>query len=133
MKEVVEFLTANPMGVLATVDGGRPRVRPWGFMFAEGSRLWFCTANTKDVFRQLQANPAVEFCSTSKDMVTLRVSGEVRFSKDMDVKKAIIAKNEMVKSIYKTADNPVFEIFCLEHGKAVRADFSGQPPRVVEF
>lgn len=133
MQEVIEFLTANPMGVLATVDGGRPRVRPWGFMFAEGTRLWFCTANTKDVFRQLRNNPAVEFCSTSKDMVTVRVSGEVRFSQDREIKKAIIARNDLVRSIYKTADNPVFEIFCLEHGKAARSDFSGQPPRVVEF
>ena len=40
---------------------------------------------------------------------------------------------DLVRSIYKTADNPVFEIFCLEHGKAARSEFSGQPPRVVEF
>jgi uncharacterized pyridoxamine 5'-phosphate oxidase family protein len=133
MKEIIEFLTVNPMGVLATVDGGRPRVRPWGFMFAEGSRLWFCTSNTKEVFRQLKESPAVEFCTTSKDMVTVRVSGEVRFSQDMEVKKAIIAKSELVRSIYKTADNPIFEVFCLDHGKAARSDFSGQPPRVVEF
>lgn len=133
MKEVVDFLTANPMGVLATVDGDKPRVRPWGFMFAEGSRLWFCTANTKEVFRQMKNNPAVEFCSTSKDMATVRVSGEVRFSKDMDVKKTVLAKSELVKSIYKAADNPVFEVFCIEHGKAVKSDFSGRPPQVFEF
>ncbi|HWQ62506.1 MAG TPA: pyridoxamine 5'-phosphate oxidase family protein [Negativicutes bacterium] len=133
MKEVIAFLNANPMGSLATVEEGKPRVRPWGFMLEEDGRLWFCTANTKDVFRQLQQNPAVEFTATSKEMVTVRVRGEVKFSKDMAMKNKIIEHSPLVKSIYKTADNPVFEIFHLEHGKVVVADFSGQPPKVLEF
>jgi uncharacterized pyridoxamine 5'-phosphate oxidase family protein len=133
MKEVIEFLNANPMGVLATVDGGRPRVRPWGFMFERGGKLWFCTANTKDVFRQLQKNPAVEFCATSKEMVTARVSGEARFSSDAAMKQAIMEHSPLVKSIYKTPDNPIFEIFCLEHGQATLSDMSGQPPKTFSF
>lgn len=133
MKEVIEFLNANPMGTLATVDGDKPRVRPWGFMFEQDGKLWFCTANNKDVYHQLQKNPAVEFCSTSKDMVTFRISGDVVFSKDLGIKTKILEHNPMVKSIYKTPDNPVFEIFYLEHGTAVKFDFSGQPPKSFKF
>ncbi|MDR7865516.1 MAG: pyridoxamine 5'-phosphate oxidase family protein [Sporomusaceae bacterium] len=133
MKEVIEFLYANPMGSLATVEGGKPRVRPWGFMLEQGGKLWFCTANNKDVYRQLQKNPAIEFCTTSKAMVTVRVRGEAIFSSDLAMKNAILEHSPLVKSIYKSPDNPVFEIFCLEHGQAVMSDFSGQPPRACAF
>jgi uncharacterized pyridoxamine 5'-phosphate oxidase family protein len=37
------------VGYLATVDNGKPRVRPFGFMFEENQRLYFCTSSTKDV------------------------------------------------------------------------------------
>ena len=133
MKEVIDFLSSNSMGSLATVENGKPRVRPWGFMLEQGGQLWFCTANTKDVFQQLQKNPAIEFTSSSQSYVTVRVSGEVTFSKDLEMKKKIIEHSPMVKNIYKTPENPIFEIFCLEHGKAIISDFSGQPPKNFEF
>jgi uncharacterized pyridoxamine 5'-phosphate oxidase family protein len=133
VKEVIEFLYANPMGSLATMENNKPRVRPWGFMLEEDGKFWFCTANTKDVFQQLQKNPAMEFCATSKEMVTVRIRGEIKFSQDTAIKAKIIEKSALVKSIYQTPDNPVFEIFCLEHGNAVMFDFSGQPPKLFEF
>lgn len=133
MKEVIDFLSANQMGSLATVEDGKPRVRPWGFMLAQDGKLWFCTSNNKDVFHQLQKNPAMEFTSSTAEFATIRVRGEVTFSNDMEMKKTIIKSNPMVKSVYQTAENPIFEIFFLEHGKAVLSDFSGQPPRIFEF
>lgn len=133
MKEIIEVLNANPMGVLATVDNGKPQVRPWGFMLAEDGKLWFCTGNTKPVFQQLQKNPSVAFCTTTPEYVTVRLSGDAHFSKDMAMKKKIIEHCEIVRSNYKTPDNPIFEIFYLEHGTASLSDFSGKPPKTVSF
>lgn len=133
MKEVIEFLKANSMGCLATVEDGKPRVRPWGFMLEQEGKLWFCTANTKDVFHQLQKDPAIEFTSTSQAYVTVRIRGKVRFSKDLEMKKKIIDNSPMVKGIYHMPDNPIFEIFYLEHGNAIVSDFSGKPPKTFEF
>lgn len=128
MKEILDFLYAHPIGCLATVDDdGKPHVRPWGFMFEQDGKLWFCTANTKDVFYQLQCNPAIEFCSTSKDFVTVRISGDVIFGIDLNIKRKMLEKNDSVRSIYKTPDNPEFEIFYLKHGQAAMFDFRGQP------
>ena len=133
MKEVVDFLRSNAMGSLATLENGKPRVRPWGFMLEEEGKLWFCTGNTKDVFQQLQQNPAIEFTASSPAYVTVRVRGEVKFSKDLEMKKKIIENSPLVKSVYQTPENPIFEIFYLEHGKAILSDFSGQPPKTFEF
>ena len=40
--------------------------------------------------------------------------------------------NELVKTLYETADNPTFEVFTVT-GKATIADFSGNPPKSYEL
>ncbi len=133
MDEIIKFLNENVNGFLATVDRGKPKVRPFQFMFAEKEKLFFCTSNTKDVFKQLIASPYVEFSCTSPSFGWVRVSGKVEFSSDLAVKSKVLEKNELVRSIYKTAANPVFAVFYIGHGTAFLADFSGKPPKVVNF
>ncbi|MCK9579110.1 MAG: pyridoxamine 5'-phosphate oxidase family protein [Methanoregula sp.] len=133
MKEVIDFYTKNPVGCLATIDNGKPRVRPFQFLFADSGKLYFCTANTKDVYRQLNANPAVEFVSTSPEYVFMRVSGDVKFSKDMGLKKRVLDTYDMIRGIYQTPENPVFEVFFVEHGTVKIADLSGKPAQFVKF
>ena len=61
MKKVVEFLNANPVQYLATIGrDGKAKCRP--FMFADelDGKLWFCTNNQKDVYKDMQVNPEIE-------------------------------------------------------------------------
>jgi uncharacterized pyridoxamine 5'-phosphate oxidase family protein len=133
MKEIVKFLKENNSGFLATVDNGKPRVRPFQFMLEEGGKLYFCTNNMKDVFKQLKANPYIEFSSSTNNSVWIRLSGEVTFSDDLAIKAKILEANGLVKSIYQKPDNPIFEIFYVARGAASIADFSGQPPKQITF
>jgi uncharacterized pyridoxamine 5'-phosphate oxidase family protein len=133
MKEVGKFLSENPMGFMATVENGEPRVRPFGFMFEENGKFYFCTNNTKEVYRQLTANPVAEFSTVSSTFVWVRLRGSIKFTEDIKVKEKILAGNEMVKSIYLRADNPIFKVFYIEQGNAVITDFSGQPTRQFVF
>ena len=58
MKKVVEFLNANPVQYLATVGrDGKAKCRPFMFCFEQDGKLWFCTNNTKDVYKDMLANP----------------------------------------------------------------------------
>lgn len=57
---VVAYLTSVPAWYLATCDGDQPHVRPFSFAAVQDDRIWFCTATTKDVYRELQANPKFE-------------------------------------------------------------------------
>jgi uncharacterized pyridoxamine 5'-phosphate oxidase family protein len=133
MKEVIKRLSENPAGFLATIENGEPRVRPWGFMFEENGKFYFCTNNTKDAYRQLQATPVVEFATLDKNMVWVRLRGKVKFTEDMKIKEKIVSGNELVKSIYQSAVNPIFKAFYIEHGTASISDFSGRPPKKFEF
>lgn len=133
MKTIFGFLTAHRMGCLATVSGGRPRVRPWMFALAHEGKPYFCTSNRKEVFRQLQEVPFVEFTATSPEMVTVRLRGRIEFSSDIKLKSRVLDGSDLVRSIYQTPDNPAFELFFLAEGQATMSDFSGQPPQAFRF
>ena len=130
MNEVIEFLKENPVQYFATVGlDNKAKVRPFKFMIEDGGKLYFCTNNEKDVFKQIKNNPYVEVCVSNSKFQWMRLNGKVKFSNDMDIKKKVIESSPLVKSLYKTADNPIFEIFYLEDAKAIIADFSGNAPK----
>ena len=111
MKKVVEFLQKNPVQYLATVGrDGKAKCRPFMFCFEQDGKLWFCTNNTKDVYKDMLENPEIEV-----------------FENNMSVKEGCM-NNPIVKGQYQTADNPIFEVFYLENPHGVIADFSGNPP-----
>lgn len=132
MKEVVEFLQANPVQYLATVGrDGKAKCRPFMFCFEKGGKLWFCTNHTKEVYKDMQENPYIEVCVSSPEYAWIRLSGKAVFENNMEVKESCMA-NPIVRGQYKTADNPIFEVFYLEDAKAVIADFSGNPPKTYQ-
>ena len=128
MKKVVEFLTANPVQYLATVSrDGKAKCRPFMFCFEQDGKLWFCTNNQKDVYKDMQANPYVEVSVSSPCYAWIRLNCKAVFENNMAVKKGCM-NNPIVKGQYGCADNPIFEVFYLEDPHGVIADFSGNPP-----
>ena len=133
MEEVVKFLTENRSGFMSSVDNGKPRVRPFGFMFEEKGKFYFCTATTKDVYKQLKAVPFVEFCCANKELnVWLRLTGSITFTNDMKIKERIFGAAPMLKDVYKSPDNPIFTAFYVEKGTATIWSYSG-PPKKFDF
>lgn len=131
MQEVVQFLKENQVQYFSTIGvDGKPKVRPFQYMIEEDGKLYFCTSNKKDVYEELEKNPYVELCASNPSFAWLRLSGKAIFTKDLDIKEKIVQSSELVKSIYKTGENSVFEAFYLDEVKAVISDFSGNPPKV---
>lgn len=129
MNEVVKFLQENPVQYLATVGrDGRAKCRPFMFAGEMDGRLWFCTNSTKDVYKDMQANPNIEISVSGPTYAWIRLNGRTVFEDNLSAKEMCI-RNPIVKSQYQTADNPIFEVFYLADAHAVIADFSGNPPR----
>ena len=128
MKQVVAFLQENPVQYLATVgrDGGA-KVRPFMFAGEMDGKLWFCTNNIKDVYKDMQANPNIEISVSSPSYAWIRLHGKAVFENNRAAKEMCLG-NPIVKSQYQTADNPIFEVFYLDAPHGVIADFSGNPP-----
>lgn len=116
--EILKFFEENPVQYLATIGlDGKPKVRPFQFMLEEKGKLYFCTCNKKRVFEEMKENLYVEFCVMNKNMDWLRTSGKVIFVEEDSMKKKIIESNQLVKEIYKSYDNPIFEVFYLDEEK----------------
>ena len=129
INKVVEFLQANPVQYLATVGrDGKAKCRPFMFALEQDGKLWFCTNNQKDVYKDMQANPSVEVSVSSPSYAWIRLNGEAVFEDNRAAKEMCI-RNPIVKSQYGEASNPIFEVFYLKDAHAVIADFSGNPPK----
>ena len=97
------------------------------FCFEQDGKLWFCTNNTKEVYKDMQENPEVEVSVSSPEYAWIRLHGKAVFENNMSVKEGCM-NNPIVKGQYQTTDNPIFEVFYLENHHGVIADFSGNPP-----
>lgn len=128
MEKVVEFLTKNPVQYLATVGtDGKAKCRPFMFCLEEDGKIWFCTNSQKDVYTEIKANPNIEISVASAEFAWTRISAKAVFENNMKVKEGCMSI-PIVKGIYETAENPIFEVFYLENPHGVIADFSGNPP-----
>ena len=128
MKKAVEFFKANPVQYLATVGrDGKAKVRLFMFLFEQDGKLWFCTNNQKDVYKDMIANPEIEVCVSDPTYAWIRIHGKAVFEDNKAVKEGAMG-NPIVKGQYQTADNPIFEVFYIENAHGAIADFSGNPP-----
>lgn len=91
-------------------------------LFGKDGKLWFCTNNQKDVYKDMQENPEIEVSIADAAFAWMRLHGKAVFEDNMEVKEACMG-NPIVKGQYGTADNPIFTVFYLEHPHGVIADF----------
>jgi len=115
MIDYVAILEANPDGVLATLDGQNVRTRVFHYLFAEGSKIYFCTDNGKDVYDQMMKNPNVSFCTYAHRFnPVLSIYGKAVFVDDLALKTRAVDENRIVKQIYHTPDNPIFKMLYID-------------------
>lgn len=120
MQEILEYLAAAGTYFLATADGDQPKVRPIGFCMPCEGRLYFCTNELKDMYKQLVANPRFEICATKPDGTWLRFSGEAVFDKRPELKEKAFAFMPPLKGMYGNPDSPPFALF---YAKDVKGAF----------
>ena len=130
MKEVYDFLKAAGTYYLATVDGNQPRVRPFGTVDIFEDRLYIQTGRSKDVSKQLAANPKAELCAF-KDGTWLRVSGELVDDDRLEPKVHMLESYPELKAMYSPDDGNT-QVLYFKNATAVFSSFTA-PPRTVTF
>ena len=106
-KQAFDFLRDYNEGVLATVSDGRPCLRAFQVMKIDGDTLFFATAPQKEVYRQLQANPAIEFM-VLQGKVSVRCSGMAIFDVDDETCRWIYDHNLVLPRLYSSYDKLVY-------------------------
>ena len=130
MEEVYEFLKKCGTFYLATEEGDKPRVRPFGVVNIFEGKLYIQTGKVKNVSKQMQANPNVEICSYM-DGKWIRLEGKVVRDDRYEAKASMLDANPMLKSMY-SADDDNTEVLYFENAKATFCSFT-EEPRVIEF
>jgi uncharacterized pyridoxamine 5'-phosphate oxidase family protein len=118
MQETLDFLKENKIFYIATIDGDKPKVRPFGFVMEFEGKLCFTTNSLKQCSIQMKTNPNVEICACSPNMeltmAWVRIIGRAVFFHSVPAKEKAFELMPALKEGFKTVDNPAFELFFLE-------------------
>ena len=119
------------MFYLATVDGDKPRVRPFGITHIFEDKLYILTGKKKDVFKQLEKNPNAELCAVMTGERWLRVECELVLDDRKKAKKALLDANPQLRGMYDENDDNTAVLY-MKNATATFSSFSA-PPRTVKF
>lgn len=131
MNEILKFITDSKVFYIATVEGDKPKVRPFGFAMEHQGKIYFCTNNKKDVYNQLNSNPYFEVCTMSDKGEWIRLQGKAVFDSSIDAKAKAFEVMPGLEKMYKTSDNPIFEVFYIAEGEATLYSFSDAPRIII--
>ena len=130
MEEVYEFLKKCGTFYIATMDGDQPRVRPFGVVNIFEGKLYIQTGKSKNVSKQMQANPNVEVCGFM-DGKWLRLAGKVVRDDRIEAKASMLDANPMLKKMY-SADDDNTEVLYFKDATATFSSFT-EEPRTIKF
>lgn len=128
MQEVYEFLKKCGTYYLATVDGDQPRVRPFGTVAIFEGKLYIQTAKSKDVSKQLQANPKAEICGFGEGK-WVRVAGKLIRDDRIEAKKYMLDQYPSLQQMYSAEDENT-EVLYFENATATFASFTDAPKTI---
>ncbi len=134
MNETFKFLKENTqVNYLATINGDKPSLRPFGDPFLYNGKIYVITNKKKEVSKQIARNNHV--CIVAYDNENwIRINCElVDDSDNINAKKAAISEYDWAESAGYTLDNPNFQILYMHNVTAVIYDEEGHPINSYKF
>ena len=130
MDEVLDFLKKCWVYYLATVEWDQPRVRPFGTINVFENKLYIQTWKSKNVSKQIQANPKVEISGTL-EWRWIRVSWELVRDDRIEAKKAMLDNYPELRGMYDENDDNT-EVLCFKNAVATIYSFT-EAPKIFNF
>lgn len=124
------FLKKAGTYYLATVEGDRPRVRPFGTINEFDGKLYIQTGKIKPTSKQLLANPKAEICAFT-DGAWVRIACELVDDDCFEAKKSMLDAYPNLRHMYDENDGNT-QVFYMKNAVATFSAF-GKAPVVVEF
>ena len=125
MNRTFDFLKSAGTYYLATCEGDRPRVRPFGTVNIFEGKLYIQTGKKKDVSKQIAANPAVEICAF-RDGTWLRLSGELVEDDRVEAKKAMLDAYPELRGMYDENDGNT-QVLYFKNARTTFYSFTSAP------
>jgi uncharacterized pyridoxamine 5'-phosphate oxidase family protein len=131
MKEALEFLKKCGVFYLATMDGDQPRVRPFGAVAEFEGKLYLMTANTKDVYKQIERDPKIEISGMTPDGRWIRLTAKLVRDPRVEARRAMLDANPDLRKMY-SEDDGVMEVLYLVGASAAICSFT-EEPKLIRF
>ncbi|MBR1572500.1 MAG: pyridoxamine 5'-phosphate oxidase family protein [Lachnospiraceae bacterium] len=128
MERVCDFLKESGTYYLATTDGDQPRVRPFGTAHIFEDKLYIQTGKSKDVAKQILANPKVEISAMVKGD-WIRLSGELKLDDRYEAKKSMLDAYPALQKMYSAEDDNT-AVFYFENATATFCSFTKEPETI---
>ena len=131
IETIVDYLTSVPAWYLATVEetpeGAKPHVRPFSFAAIQDGEIQFCTATTKDVYREMQANPHVELTAwkPGSGWVILRGKANLEDRANAAVRQEGFEHMVGLGEAWESADDERLTFFTIDEAEAWICDIDG--------
>ena len=128
IEKVCEFLKQSGTYYLATVEGDQPRVRPFGTAHLFEGKLYIQTGKSKDVSKQIAANPKAEICAFHKG-VWLRVAATLVNDDRLEAKRDLLDAYPALQKMYSAEDGNT-QVLYLQDATATFSSFTAAPETV---
>ena len=125
MDEILEFLRKCWVYYLATVEWNQPRVRPFWTINIFEDKLYIQTWKSKNVSKQIEANPKVEI-SAALDWRWIRISWELVRDERLEAKKSMLDSYPELRGMYNENDENT-EVLYFKNATATIYSFVEKP------
>ena len=113
-EEVIDLISDAGFGILGTVEGIQPCVRPMMPYLTEDGELLIALLGQSRSIEQTKLNPLVEICFVDRKMWYARVKGKAKISENKD-KKGILWENvPMLKQYFSGPEDRNFVLMEVE-------------------
>jgi uncharacterized pyridoxamine 5'-phosphate oxidase family protein len=132
VQEVYDFLKKTGTYFLATAEGDQPRVRPFGTIDLFDGKLYIQTGKSKDVSKQIAANPRVEICAFDPaEGKWLRIEAAAEEDPRREARKHMLDAYPSLRGRYSEDDGNT-QVLYLKDAAATFSEF-GKDPRTIRF
>lgn len=129
MNKIVEELKKVRVFFIATIDGDKPKVRPFSSVAEFEGNAYICTGRFKETYKQLSNNPHIELSGMYDGGTWLRVSATVEEDNRIEAEQAVLNDPTGPSQLYKAGDGR-FVVFKLTNVKAIKYSFSSAPVEI---
>lgn len=100
INKVNDYLTKSGVFFLTTVDGDKPKCRPFGFHMVHDDKIYIGLGTFKDVYRQLTENQNIEICAMQGNEF-LRLYGTAVQDDDKSLSEQALDSMPDIKKMYE--------------------------------
>jgi len=131
MNEVCKLLKQAGVWFLATIEDGQPRVRPFSPIHIFDGKLYFMTAHSKKVSKQMALNNQVEISAMVGEGTWIRITARTVNDDRREARAAFLEAYPNLKNAHPL-DDPDTHVLYLSEAEAIVESFGGKK-RIIKF